>query len=79
MELQGFQVQICAKAETRCLEMALLVKTTIGHRFCYFSIVSERAKWDLKMDALRKQIQSIVAYILKHGFWAYEMLSKFRQ
>ena len=29
------------------------------------------------MDALRKQIQSLVDYVLKHCFWILAMLSKF--
>ena len=29
------------------------------------------------MDALRKQIQSLVDYVLNHCFWTYAMLSKF--
>ena len=31
------------------------------------------------MDALRKQIQSLVDYVLNHCFWTYAMLSKFLQ
>ena len=46
MELKAFEVQVCARAEARGLEMAFLVKATlgkspIGRRFCYFPIVSE--------------------------------------
>ena len=29
------------------------------------------------MDALRKQIQSLVDYVSNHRFWTYAMLSKF--
>ena len=29
------------------------------------------------MDALKKQIQSLVDYVWNHCFWTYEMLSKF--
>ena len=29
------------------------------------------------MDALRKQIQSLVDYVLNHCFWTYAMLRKF--
>ena len=29
------------------------------------------------MDALVKQIQSLVDYVLNHCFWSYAMLSKF--
>ena len=29
------------------------------------------------MDALGKQIQSVVDYVLNHWFWTYAMLSKF--
>ena len=29
------------------------------------------------LDALRKQIQSLVDYALNHCFWTYAMLSKF--
>ena len=29
------------------------------------------------MDALRKQIQSLVDYVLDHCFWTYAMLTKF--
>ena len=29
------------------------------------------------MDALRKQIQSLVDYVLNRGFWTYEILNKF--
>ena len=35
------------KAETRGLKKAFFGKTSIGHRSCYFSIVSGRIKWDL--------------------------------
>ena len=31
------------------------------------------------MDALRKQIQSLADYVLKHCFWTYAMLRKFRE
>ena len=71
MELQAFKVQVCAKADTKGLEMAFLEK---DHRFCYFSIVSRRTKWVFEqvlhnltfkcMDALRTQIQSLVDF-----FW----------
>ena len=31
------------------------------------------------MDALRKQIQSLVDFVLNHGFWTGGMLNKFLQ
>ena len=31
------------------------------------------------MNALKKQIQSLVDYVLNHCFWTYVMLSKFLQ
>ena len=65
-------------------------KSPIGRRFCYFSIVSGRTKWDSNrysrvfdnltvkyMDALRKQIQSLADFVLNHCFWTYAMLRKF--
>ena len=59
----------------------------IDHRFCCFLIFfmanqmgSERLFDNLTikhMDALRKQIQSLVDSVLSQCFWTYAMLSKF--
>ena len=88
MGLQAFEVQVCAKAETRGLEMAFFGKSPIGRRFCYFSIGSARASqvgfkqvFDnltvKHMDALRKQIQSLADFVLNRCFWTYAMLRNF--
>ena len=80
MELQAFEVQICAKAKTRDLEMAFLVKP---HRpslplfLNHFRAnqVGFKQVFDKKhMDVLRKQIQSLADYVLSHCFWTYAML-----
>ena len=78
MELQTFEVQICANAETRGLEMAVLVKAPLA----VVSVISQLFHGDQvgfrrvfdnlavkHIDALRKQIQSFFLYhprILKH-------------
>ena len=88
MELQAFDVQVCAKAETRArgLEVAFLVKS---HRSLFLLFLNcfkanqmgfEQVFNNLNvkhMDALRKQIQSLVDYVLNHCFWTYAMLRKF--
>ena len=81
MELLAFEVQVCAKTETRGLEMAFLVKEAHRPSFlCYFSIFRanqigfEKVFDNLTfkhMGALRKQIQSLVDYVLNHCFWTF--------
>ena len=75
MELQAFEVQICANAEARGFEMAFLVKL---HRLSFLlflnrfraSQVGFKQVFDnvaVKIiDALRKQIQSLADYVLNH-------------
>ena len=73
MELQAFEVQVCAKADD------IFGKSPIGRRFCYFSIVLGRTKWDSNrffdnlivkhMDALRKQVPALADYVLNNCFW----------
>ena len=76
MGLQAFEVHVCAKVETRGLEMAFLVKI-----FCYFSVISQLFQGEpngigtgfdnptvKQMDALTKQIQSLLGYVLNHCF-----------
>ena len=86
MELQAFEVQVCAKAETRGLEMAVFVKnpwaiaSVLSQLFQGKQLGSEQVfdnptfKY---MDTLRKQIQSLVDSVWNHCSWAYAMLSKF--
>ena len=88
MELQAFDVQVCAKAETRGLEMPFLVKP---HRPSFLLLLNcfranqvgfKQVFDDLTvkhMNALRKQIQSLADYVLNHCFWTYVMLRKFRE
>ena len=85
MQLQAFEVQVCAKAETRDLEMAFLVKLSfLLFLNCFkanqmrFEQVFDNLIVKL-IDALRKQIQSLVDYVLNHCFWTSAMFSKFRQ
>ena len=86
MDLQAFQVQACEKTETGGLEMAFLV---IDHRPSFLLFVDcfranqmgfEQVFDNLTfkdMDALTKQIQSLVNYVLNHCVWTYVMLSRF--
>ena len=69
MALQAFEVQVCAKAETRGLEMAFLVKilqaivSVISQLFKANQIGFEQVfdnRTVKHMDTLRKQIQSLV-------------------
>ena len=82
MELQAFEVQICANGETRGLEMAFLVKA----RLAVVSVISQLFQGEPSwiqtgfdnlavkyIDALRKQIQSLADYVLNHCFWTYAM------
>ena len=86
MELQAFEVQVNAKAETKGLKMAFFVKisstifSAILNCFRANQIECEQMfdKLTLKdMDALKKQIQPLVDYVLSHCFWTYAMLSKY--
>ena len=90
MELQAFEVQIFAKAETRGLGMAFLVKApqaVVSVIFnCFrinqvgFKIQTAFDNLTVKhIDVLRKQIQSLADYVLNHCFWIYAMLRKFRK
>ena len=86
MGLQAFEVQVCAKAETRGLKMAFLLQS---HRpsFLLFLNYFRANQVEFKgvfdnlivkhMDALRKQIQSLADYVLNHCLWTYAMLRKF--
>ena len=79
MELQAFEVHVCAKAETRGLEMAFLVKAPKA----IVSVISQLFQGEPSeiykqvfdnltakhMDALRKQIQSLNDYVLNLPFW----------
>ena len=77
MELQAFEVQVCAKAETRGLKIAIFVKS---HRLSFHLVLNcfranqlgfEQVFDNLTfkyMDALRKQIQSFVDYVWNHFF-----------
>ena len=86
MELTAFEVQVCAKSETRSLEMVFLVKsqrpTFLLFLDCFWAnqMGFEQVFDNLifkHMDALRNQIQSLVDYVLNHYFWTFAMLSKF--
>ena len=81
MELQAFEVQVCAKAETKGLEMAFLVKSHRSSSLLFLNgfranQVGFKQVFDnltvKHMDALRKQIQSLAAYVLNHCFWTHE-------
>ena len=86
MGLQVFEVQVCAKAETRGLKMAFLVTS---HRplFLLFlncfranQVVFKQVFDNLTvthMDGSRKQIQCLADFVLNHCFWTYAMLSNF--
>ena len=77
MELQAFAVQLCAKAETKGLEMAFLVKAPQAV-VCVISQLFQGEPSGIQtgfdnltvkhMDALRKQIQSLADYVLNHCF-----------
>ena len=79
MELQACEVQFCAKTETRELEMAFLVKTSHRPSFLLFLNCFRANQVGFKqvfdnlafkhMDALRKQIPSLVDYVF--CFWTY--------
>ena len=78
MELQAFELQICANAETRGLEMAFLVKLhrpsflLFLNRFKANQVGFKQVFDNLAVkhiDALRKQIQSLADYVLNHCFW----------
>ena len=86
MELQAFEVQVCAKAETTGLEMAFLVKVpqavvSVIPRLFQANQVEFKQVFDnltvKHVDALRKQIRSLADYVLNHCFWTYAMLRKF--
>ena len=77
MELQAFEVQICAKTETRGLEIAFLVKAPQA----VVSVISQLFQGEPSgfkqvfdnltvkyMVVLRKQIQSLATYVLNHYF-----------
>ena len=88
MGLQAFEVQVCAKAETRGLKTAFFVKS---HRLSFLLFLNcfRARQVEFKqifdnltvkhMDALRKQIQSLADYVLNHCLWTYAMLRKFRE
>ena len=78
MDLQAFEVQVCAKAETRGLKVAFLVEIArpsfllllncstanqMGFEQVFDNLTSNH------MDALRKQIQSCVDYVLNPLFF----------
>ena len=86
MKLQAFEVQVCAKTETRGLEIAFLVKShrqsfllflncfraqQIGFEQVFDNLIFKH------IDALRKQIQFLVDDVLSHCSWNYAMLIKF--
>ena len=77
MGLQAFEVQVCAKAETRGLEMAFLVflncfrANQVGFKQLFDNLTVKH------MDALRTQIQSLADFVLNYCFWAYAMLRNF--
>ena len=85
MGLQAFEIQVCAKAETRGLEMAFLEKS---HRLSFLLFLNcfRANQVGFKqlfnnltvkhMDTLRKQIQSLTDYVLNHCFLTYAMLRK---
>ena len=86
MELQAFEVQVCAKAEAKGLEMAFLVKVpwVIVSLFlnCFrvkqigFEQVFDKLTYK-HMYALRKQVQSLVYFVLNHCFRTCAIVSKF--
>ena len=76
MELQRFEVQVCTKAETRDLEMAFSVKSHWSAFQLFLNCFTANQmgfeqffdKLTFKhIDALKKQIQYLVDYILKHS------------
>ena len=86
MVLQAFEVQVCPKAETTGLEMAVLVEVPQA----VVSVISQLIQGEPSgiqqvfdnltvkhMDALRKQIQSLTDFVLNHCFWTYAMLRNF--
>ena len=86
MVLQAFEVQVCPKAETTGLEMAVLVEVPQA----VVSVISQLFQGEPSgiqqvfdnltvkhMDALRKQIQSLAEFVLNHCFWTYAMLRNF--
>ena len=85
MELGAFEVQVCAKTESRGLEMAFLVRISSNivsaiSRFRMNQIGFEKVFDNLifkHMDALRKQILPLVDCVLNHCFCTSAMLSKF--
>ena len=77
MEVQAFEVQICAQAETRGLLRAFLVNlaraiaSLISQFFQSKTIEIEKTLDNptfKRMDALRKMIQSLVDYVLNSYF-----------
>ena len=86
MELQAFEVQVCANSETRGLEIAFFVKSRRSSFLLFlncfranqigFEQVFDHLTFK-HMDALRKQIQSRVDYVWNLRFWTYAILSKF--
>ena len=87
MGLQAFEVQVCAKAETRGLEMAFLVNVP-RPSFLLFLNCFRANQMGFKqvfdyltvrhMNALRKQIQSLVDFVVNHCFWAYAVFGNFQ-
>ena len=82
MGLQAFEVQVCAKAETRGLKMAFLEKVPRPSFLLFLNCfranqVGFKQVFDnltvKHMDALRKQIQSLADFVLNHCFWTYVM------
>ena len=82
MELQDYGVQVYAKAETRGLSMAFLVKipqaiTSVTSQFFRVNQIGlEQVLDNLTfeyVDPLRKQYQSLVDYVLNHCFWTLTM------
>ena len=74
MELKAFEVQVCAKAETRGLEIAFLVKALFLNCFRANQVGFKQIFDNLTVkhiDALKKQIQSLADYVLNHCFWTY--------
>ena len=76
--MRAFEVPVCATTETRGIEMAFLVKIS----WTIVSAISQLFQGEPKgfeqvfdnltskhMDALMKQIQSLVDYVLNHCFW----------
>ena len=88
MGLQAFEVQVCAKAETRGLAIAMVFLVTVPQPVV--SVISQLFQGEPSgiqtgiryltvkhMDALRKQIQSLAVFVLNHCFWTSAMLRKF--